>query len=120
MWIGRHHRIRIRIPAYSTHTRSPAQLWEQWSAVLQFPDHHPSTALLAEQLQCNRFVQIRGSANTTQSCRGFDRSVGTHTVPIPPETRDAIAAVVHAYLIDTPPQRKARRSAHRRDDDENT
>jgi hypothetical protein len=119
VWIGDRHRIRI--PARAMHTSSPAELWTRWSEVLQFSDRYPSTALLAEQLKRSKFPDMEE----------WPQQPGAVALPIdqwghmpfPPHsmTPDAIASVVHAYLTDKPPQRKARRPARRRiDSDENS
>ena len=118
VWIGGRHRIRI--PARSTHTSSPVELWTRWSEVLQFSDRYPSTPLLAEQLQRNSFPDM-GEWPQRSGPVAVPIDQWGH-MPFPPHSMapDAIAAVVHAYLTDAPPRRKSRRPARRRVDDENS
>ncbi|MBY6414670.1 MULTISPECIES: hypothetical protein [unclassified Rhodococcus (in: high G+C Gram-positive bacteria)] len=119
VWIGDRHRIRI--PARSTHTSSPAQLWARWSDVLQFSDRYPSTTLLAEQLQRSTFPDMGEWPKRPGPVAVPIDQWGHMPFPPHPMTSEAVATIVHAYLTDAPPRRKSRRPARQRiDDDENT
>lgn len=118
MWIGGRHRIRI--PARSTHTSSPARLRERWSDILQFSDRYPSTTLLAEQLQRSTFPDMGEWPQRPGPVAVPIDQWGHMPFPPTPMAPDAVAAVVRAYMNDAPPRRKAHGPARRRADDENT
>lgn len=118
MWIGGQHRIRFSPRA--TDADSPAEVWTSWSEILQFSDRYPSTALLTEQLQRNSFPDMREWPQKPGPVALPIDQWGHMPFPPHPMTSEAVAAIVHAYLTDTPPQRKSRRPTRRRADHENT
>ncbi|OAK56237.1 hypothetical protein [Rhodococcoides kyotonense] len=117
VWIGGRHLIRI--PANTADSESAARIWNRWWEVLHFSDRYPSTSLLAKQLQRSRFPDMGEWPRRPGPVAVPIDQWGHMPFPPTPMTPDAIAAVVHAYLTDIPPRRKARRPSRHIDDENN-
>lgn len=107
VWIGGDHRLRIPATVVVP-GGSPAVVWERWFEVLQLADRYPSTALIVEHLQGNRFPDMNGwPVYTGPVAVPIDRW-GHMPFPVDAMSADAIADLILAHLSGAAPSRTTR------------